>query len=225
MRTVIWNLRKANRRSRRNMCQKIANVVGTGALYQLTKTNNLMADPNGHRSRLKAVDRAWRSRKRKRHCRRVIAVGSYTYTDAEYTTDTTGRQYACTGAQNTRLRGLTIPSLTVRFRSDAGHRWSPYWLQLYGDPLTQRGYTVGSVSALARRHGGNAALHVNNLFDRNTSPAALIYGCLGANAGRCNRILPFLIFLGHGFCPFHVGCYAGLHESFRYHFALARNEP
>ncbi len=51
-------------------------IVVTGALYQLTKTNNLMADPNGSlfsveggEIRARGVDAPW---KRKRHCRRVL---------------------------------------------------------------------------------------------------------------------------------------------------------
>lgn len=47
----------------------------------------------------------------------VNVVGSYTYTDAEYTTDTTYKGNTPAQVPNTWLRcGLTIPSLTVRFQ-------------------------------------------------------------------------------------------------------------
>ncbi len=93
----------------------------TGALYQLTKTNNLMADPNGSLFSVEGGEiraRGVELEAKAALSASVNVVGSYTYTDAEYTTDTTyKRQYACTGAKTRKLRcGLTIPSLTVRFR-------------------------------------------------------------------------------------------------------------
>lgn len=67
-------------------------IVVTGALYQLTKTNNLMADPNG--SLFSVEGGEIRARGVELEAKAALSasvnlVGSYTYTDAEYTTDTT----------------------------------------------------------------------------------------------------------------------------------------
>lgn len=66
-------------------------IVVTGALYQLTKTNNLMADPNG--SLFSVEGGEIRARGVELEAKAALSasvnlVGSYTYTDAEYTTDT-----------------------------------------------------------------------------------------------------------------------------------------
>ncbi|WP_285213410.1 TonB-dependent receptor domain-containing protein, partial [Klebsiella quasipneumoniae] len=60
------------------------------AVYQLTKTNNLMADPNG--SVWSVAGGEIRSRRVEIEAKAALTasvnvVGSYTYTDAEYTTD------------------------------------------------------------------------------------------------------------------------------------------
>lgn len=95
-------------------------IVVTGALYQLTKTNNLMADPNG--SLFSVEGGEIRARGVELEAKAALSasvnlVGSYTYTDAEYTTDTTYKAIRRHRCQNTWLRcGLTIPSLTVRFQ-------------------------------------------------------------------------------------------------------------
>ena len=147
-------------------------IVLTGAVYQLTKTNNLMADPNGS---IWSVEGG------------VNVVGSYTYTDAEYTTDTNYK--GNTPAQVPKhmaslwgdytlydgaLSGLTLGT-GVRYTSSS-----------YGDPANS--FKVGSytlVDALVRYDlarvgmaGSNVALHVNNLFDREYVASCFnTYGC------------------------------------------------
>lgn len=67
-------------------------IVVTGALYQLTKTNNLMADPNGSLFSVEGGEiraRGVELEAKAALSASVNVVGSYTYTDAEYTTDTT----------------------------------------------------------------------------------------------------------------------------------------
>lgn len=61
MRTVIWlHLQKANSEVGVK-CARDRPIVVTGALYQLTKTNNLMADPNGSLFSVEGGEiRAWR---------------------------------------------------------------------------------------------------------------------------------------------------------------------
>ncbi|NAL44145.1 ferrichrome porin FhuA, partial [Escherichia coli] len=67
-------------------------IVLTGALYQLTKTNNLMADPNNPNFSIEGGEiraRGVELEAKAALSASVNVVGSYTYTDAEYTTDTT----------------------------------------------------------------------------------------------------------------------------------------
>lgn len=165
-------------------------IVVTGALYQLTKTNNLMADPNGslfsveggeiraHGVELEAKAALSAS---------VNVVGSYTYTDAEYTTDTTykgntpaqvPKHMASLWADYTFFDG-PLSGLTL----GTGGRYTG---SSYGDPANS--FKVGSytvVDALVRYDlarvgmaGSNVALHVNNLFDREYVASCFnTYGC------------------------------------------------
>ena len=165
-------------------------IVLTGAVYQLTKTNNLMADPNG--SSWSVDGGEIRSRGVEIEAKAALSasvnvVGSYTYTDAEYTTDTTYK--GNTPAQVPKhmaslwgdytlydgaLSGLTLGT-GVRYTSSS-----------YGDPANS--FKVGSytlVDALVRYDlarvgmaGSNVALHVNNLFDREYVASCFnTYGC------------------------------------------------
>ncbi|WP_336218559.1 ferrichrome porin FhuA [Citrobacter amalonaticus] len=165
-------------------------VVITGAVYQLTKTNNLMADPNG--SFFSVEGGEIRSRGVEVEAKAALSasvnvVGSYTYTDAEYTTDTNYK--GNTPAQVPKhmaslwgdytmfdgpLSGLTLGT-GVRYTSSS-----------YGDPANS--FKVGSytlVDALVRYDlarlgmaGSNVALHVNNLFDREYVASCFnTYGC------------------------------------------------
>jgi iron complex outermembrane receptor protein len=165
-------------------------IVITGAVYQLTKTNNLMADPNGSMWSVEGGE--IRSRGVEVEAKAALSasvnvVGSYTYTDAEYTTDTNYK--GNTPAQVPKhmaslwgdytlydgaLSGLTLGT-GVRYTSSS-----------YGDPANS--FKVGSytlVDALVRYDlarvgmaGSNVALHVNNLFDREYVASCFnTYGC------------------------------------------------
>lgn len=153
-------------------------IVVTGALYQLTKTNNLMADPNG--SLFSVEGGEIRARGVELEAKAALSasvnlVGSYTYTDAEYTTDTNykgntpaqvPKHMASLWADYTFFDG-PLSGLTL----GTGGRYTG---SSYGDPANS--FKVGSytvVDALVRYDlarvgmaGSNVALHVNNLFDR-----------------------------------------------------------
>ena len=73
-------------------------VVLTGAVYQLTKTHNLMADPNNALNQVPAGE--VRSRGVELEAKAAVTpsvnvTASYTYTDAEYTKDTTIPRRRC----------------------------------------------------------------------------------------------------------------------------------
>lgn len=94
-------------------------IVITGAVYQLTKTNNLMADPNGSFWSVEGGE--IRSRGVEIEAKAALSasvnvVGSYTYTDAEYTTDTNykGNTPAQVPKHMASLWGIT-PFMTARF--------------------------------------------------------------------------------------------------------------
>ena len=165
-------------------------IVVTGALYQLTKTNNLMADPNG--SLFSVEGGEIRARGVELEAKAALSasvnlVGSYTYTDAEYTTDTNykgntpaqvPKHMASLWADYTFFDG-PLSGLTL----GTGGRYTG---SSYGDPANS--FKVGSytvVDALVRYDlarvgmaGSNAALHVNNLFDREYVASCFnTYGC------------------------------------------------
>ncbi|HAJ6265878.1 TPA: ferrichrome porin FhuA [Escherichia coli] len=165
-------------------------IVVTGALYQLTKTNNLMADPNGSLFSVEGGEiRACGVELEAKAAlsASVNLVGSYTYTDAEYTTDTTykgntpaqvPKHMASLWADYTFFDG-PLSGLTL----GTGGRYTG---SSYGDPANS--FKVGSytvVDALVRYDlarvgmaGSNVALHVNNLFDREYVASCFnTYGC------------------------------------------------
>ncbi|ELP5127974.1 ferrichrome porin FhuA [Escherichia coli] len=165
-------------------------IVVTGALYQLTKTNNLMADPNGSLFSVEGGEiRACGVELEAKAAlsASVNVVGSYTYTDAEYTTDTTykgntpaqvPKHMASLWADYTFFDG-PLSGLTL----GTGGRYTG---SSYGDPANS--FKVGSytvVDALVRYDlarvgmaGSNVALHVNNLFDREYVASCFnTYGC------------------------------------------------
>lgn len=165
-------------------------IVLTGAVYQLTKTNNLMADPAG--SFFSVEGGEIRARGVEFEAKAALSasinmVGSYTYTDAEYTTDTNykGNTPAQVPKHMASLWGDytfydgTLSGLTL----GAGGRFTG---SSYGDPANS--FKVGSytvVDALVRYDlarvglaGSNVALHVNNLFDREYVASCFnTYGC------------------------------------------------
>ncbi|ESD57953.1 ferrichrome porin FhuA [Escherichia coli] len=165
-------------------------IVVTGALYQLTKTNNLMADPNG--SLFSVEGGEIRARGVELEAKAALSasvnlVGSYTYTDAEYTTDTNykgntpaqvPKHMASLWADYTFFDG-PLSGLTL----GTGGRYTG---SSYGGPANS--FKVGSytvVDALVRYDlarvgmaGSNVALHVNNLFDREYVASCFnTYGC------------------------------------------------
>ncbi|MDN2024423.1 ferrichrome porin FhuA [Escherichia coli] len=165
-------------------------IVVTGALYQLTKTNNLMADPNG--SLFSVEGGEIRARGVELEAKAALSasvnlVGSYTYTDAEYTTDTNykgntpaqvPKHMASLWADYTFFDG-PLSGLTL----GTGGRYTG---SSYGDPANS--FKVGSytvVDALVRYDlarvgmaGSNVALHVNNLLDREYVASCFnTYGC------------------------------------------------
>ncbi|MEF5501339.1 ferrichrome porin FhuA [Escherichia coli] len=165
-------------------------IVVTGALYQLTKTNNLMADPNGSLFSVEGGEiraRGVELEAKAALSASVNVVGSYTYTDAEYTTDTTykgntpaqvPKHMASLWADYTFFDG-PLSGLTL----GTGGRYAG---SSYGDPANS--FKVGSytvVDALVRYDlarvgmaGSNVALHVNNLFDREYVASCFnTYGC------------------------------------------------
>ena len=165
-------------------------IVVTGALYQLTKTNNLMADPNGSLFSVEGGEiraRGVELEAKSALSASVNLVGSYTYTDAEYTTDTNykgntpaqvPKHMASLWADYTFFDG-PLSGLTL----GTGGRYTG---SSYGDPANS--FKVGSytvVDALVRYDlarvgmaGSNVALHVNNLFDREYVASCFnTYGC------------------------------------------------
>lgn len=165
-------------------------IVVTGALYQLTKTNNLMADPNGSLFSVEGGEiraRGVELEAKAALSASVNVVGSYTYTDAEYTTDTTykgntpaqvPKHMASLWADYTFFDG-PLSGLTL----GTGGRYTG---SSYGVPANS--FKVGSytvVDALVRYDlarvgmaGSNVALHVNNLFDREYVASCFnTYGC------------------------------------------------
>ncbi|SNY69267.1 ferrichrome porin FhuA [Enterobacter sp. CC120223-11] len=165
-------------------------IVITGAVYQLTKTNNLMADPAG--SFFSVQGGEIRSRGVEIEAKAALSasvnvVGSYTYTDAQYTTDTNykgntpaqvPKHMASLWGDYTFYDGV-LSGLTL----GTGGRLTG---SSYGDPANS--FKVGSytvVDALVRYDlarfnmaGSNVALHVNNLFDREYVASCFnTYGC------------------------------------------------
>lgn len=165
-------------------------IVITGAVYQLTKTNNLMADPAGSFFSVEGGEiraRGVEVEAKAALSASVNVVGSYTYTDAEYTTDTNykgntpaqvPKHMASVWGDYTMfdgaLSGLTLGT-GVRYTGSSK-----------GDPANT--FTVGSytlVDALIRYDlarvgmaGSNVALHVNNLLDREYVASCFnTYGC------------------------------------------------
>lgn len=165
-------------------------IVLTGAVYQLTKTNNLMADPAGSFYSVEGGEiraRGVEVEAKAALSASINVVGSYTYTDAEYTTDTNYK--GNTPAQVPKhmaslwgdytifegaLSGLTLGS-GARFTGSS-----------QGDPANS--FRVGSytvIDALVRYDlarvglaGSNVAVHVNNLFNREYVASCFnTYGC------------------------------------------------
>lgn len=165
-------------------------IVLTGAVYQLTKTNNLMADPNG--SLFSVEGGEIRSRGVEIEAKAALSasvnvVGSYTYTDTEYTTDTNYK--GNTPAQVPKHMASLWGDYTIYDGALSGltlGTGARLTGSSYGDPANS--FKVGSytvVDALVRYDlarvgmaGSNVALHVNNLLDREYVASCFnTYGC------------------------------------------------
>ncbi|EKZ5286170.1 ferrichrome porin FhuA [Klebsiella aerogenes] len=165
-------------------------VVVTGAVYQLTKSDTLMADPNNALNQVPAGE--IRSRGVELEAKAALnaninMTASYTYTDAIYTKDT-------------NLKGNTVVQVPKHMAS----LWGDYTFydgplsgltlgtggrfigSSYGDPANT--FKVGSAAVmdavvkydLARfgMAGSNIAVNVNNLFDREYVASCFeTYGC------------------------------------------------
>lgn len=167
-------------------------VVVTGALFQLTKTDNLMADPTPGYEFFSIQGGEIRARGVELEAKAAVnaninVTASYTYTDAEYTTDTTlkgntpvlvPKNMASLWGDYTFNDGL-LSGLTL----GAGGR---YVGSSYGDPANS--FKVGSYTVadavvkydLARlgMSGSSIALNVNNVFDREYVASCFqTYGC------------------------------------------------
>lgn len=165
-------------------------VVVTAAVYELTKTNNLTTDPTNPFAQVAAGE--VRSRGVELEAKAAVnaninLTASYTYTDAEYTDDTT-------------YKGLT----PVQVPKNMASLWGDYTFyegalsgltlgtggryvgSSYGDP--DNTFKVGSSTVmdavvkydLARLGlaGSSVAVNVNNLFDREYVASCFnTYGC------------------------------------------------
>ncbi|MBV4412557.1 ferrichrome porin FhuA [Enterobacteriaceae bacterium YMB-R22] len=167
-------------------------VVVTGALFELTKSDNLMADPAPNHEFFSIQGGKVRARGLELEAKAAVnaninVTASYTYTDAQYTTDT-------------KLKGNTpeqVPEHMASLWGDytfydgplsgltlgAGAR---YVGSAYGSP--DNAFKVGSYTVanavvkydLARlgMSGSSVALNVNNLFDREYVASCFqTYGC------------------------------------------------
>ncbi|CAI2016707.1 ferrichrome porin FhuA [Serratia liquefaciens] len=167
-------------------------ITASIAIYQLTKTNNKVADPDPDHSFASVLGGEIRSRGVELEGKAALTanvnlLGSYTYTDAEYTKDTTlqgntpaaipkhmASVWADYTFHETALSGLTLGS-GVRYVGSS-----------YGDEANTfkvKDYTVVDAAIkydLARFNlpGSSIGINVNNLFDKEyVSSCFATYGC------------------------------------------------
>ncbi|MFU0881681.1 ferrichrome porin FhuA [Kluyvera cryocrescens] len=162
-------------------------IVLTGAVYQLTKNNNLTADPNNPGFSIQAGE--IRSRGIELEAKAAVneninVTAAYSYTDAEYTKDNTfeGKRPAevpRTQASlwtdytfyDTALSGLTFGAGVRYTGSTVSYYKSTTSTGNANDSFNVAGYTVADAMVkydLARfgLPGSSVAVNVNNLFDR-----------------------------------------------------------
>lgn len=165
-------------------------IVITGALYQLTKTNNLTADPQNPLGQIPAGEIRARGVELEAKAAlnaNINVTASYTYTDAEYTKDT-------------NLKGNTPEQVPEHMAS----LWGDYTFnegalsgltlgtggrfigKSYGDPANS--FEVGSAAVMDAvvkydlgrfgLNGSSIAVNVNNLLDREYVASCFqTYGC------------------------------------------------
>jgi iron complex outermembrane receptor protein len=167
-------------------------ITASLAIYQLTKTNNKVADPNPDHPFASVQGGEIRSRGVELEAKAALSanlnlLGSYTYTDAEYSKDTTlqgntpaaipkhmASLWADYTFHETAISGLTLGS-GVRYVGSS-----------YGDEANTfkvKDYTVVDAAIkydLARFNlpGSSIGINVNNLFDKEyVSSCFATYGC------------------------------------------------
>ncbi|MGQ8775547.1 ferrichrome porin FhuA [Serratia sp. NA_112.1] len=167
-------------------------ITASMAIYQLTKTNNKVADPNPDHPFASVQGGEIRSRGVELEAKAALSanvnlLGSYTYTDAEYSKDTTlqgntpaaipkhmASLWADYTFHETAISGLTLGS-GVRYVGSS-----------YGDEANTfkvKDYTVVDAAIkydLARFNlpGSSIGINVNNLFDKEyVSSCFATYGC------------------------------------------------
>ncbi|NIY47990.1 ferrichrome porin FhuA [Cedecea colo] len=167
-------------------------VVITGAVYQLTKSDNLMSDPDASHNFASMQGGEIRARGVELEAKAALnaninVTASYTYTDAEYTKDTT-------------LKGNTPEQVPEHMAS----LWGDYTFnegalsgltlgtggrfigKSYGDPVNS--FEVGSAAVMDAvvkydlgrfgLNGSSIAVNVNNLLDREYVASCFqTYGC------------------------------------------------
>ncbi|WP_455812673.1 ferrichrome porin FhuA [Pseudomonas graminis] len=171
-------------------------IVVTGAVYQLTKSDTLMADPTNALNQVPAGEvraRGVELESKAALTQNINMTASYTYTDAEFTRDTTlkgktpeqvPKHMASLWADYT-FNGGVINGLTV----GAGGRFIG---SSYGDPTNT--FKVGSAAVMDAvikydlgrfgLYGSSLAVNVNNLLDREYVASCFqTYGCFWG-AGR-----------------------------------------
>ncbi|WP_338561228.1 ferrichrome porin FhuA [Erwinia sp. E_sp_B04_7] len=171
-------------------------IVVTGAVYQLTKTNNLTTDPTNALNQVPSGEiraRGVELESKAALTQNINMTASYTYTEAEYTKDTT-------------LKGTTPPQVPKHMAS----LWGDYTFNngaisgltlgaggrfvgsSYGDPANT--FKVGSAAVMDAvvkydlgrfgLYGSSLAINVNNLLDREyVASCFATYGCFWG-AGR-----------------------------------------
>ncbi len=188
-------------------------IVVTGALYQLTKTNNLMADPNGSLFSVEGGEiraRGVELEAKAALSASVNVVGSYTYTDAEYTTDTTykgntpaqvPKHMASLWADYTFFDGPLLWLLLGRRTSGRCNRNLPFLISLLGhgfpcpfhklavmQEYTNHSDTTFALRNISFRVPGRTLLHPLSL----TFPAGKVTGLIGHNGSGKSTLLKML---------------------------------
>ncbi|WP_380181935.1 ferrichrome porin FhuA [Kalamiella sp. sgz302252] len=171
-------------------------VVVTGALYQLTKSDTLTTDPNNALNQVPAGEiraRGLELESKAALTQSINVTASYTYTEAQYTKDTTlkGNTPVQVPKHMASLWGdYTFNSGALSgFTVGAGGRFIG---SSYGDPANT--FKVGSAAVMDAvvkydlgrfgLYGSSVALNVNNLLDRDYVASCFeTYGCFWG-AGR-----------------------------------------
>lgn len=171
-------------------------IVVTGAVYQLTKSDNLMADPNNALNQVPSGEiraRGIELESKAALTQNINMTASYTYTDAEFIKDTTlkgntpeqvPKHMASLWGDYTFNNGV-LSGLTV----GTGGRFIG---SSYGDPANT--FKVGSAAVMDAvvkydlgrfgLYGSSLAVNVNNLLDREYVASCFqTYGCFWG-AGR-----------------------------------------